>query len=74
MRPPNDLPEAQIGSPGEPASAARSAAASVAARPVALALDAAGGAIELTAAVGDLVDASGSALDGIGGVFEVFGP
>ena len=37
MRPPNDLPDAQIGSPGEPASAARSAAASIAARQVAIA-------------------------------------
>jgi hypothetical protein len=39
---------------------------------IAIALDAAGNVLELTAAVGDLVDASGSALDGIGGVFEVF--
>ena len=37
MRPPNDLPDAQIGSSGEPASAARPAAASIAARHVAIA-------------------------------------
>jgi len=39
---------------------------------VAGALDAAGGVLELTAALGDLVDAGGVVLDGIGGIFEVF--
>jgi hypothetical protein len=39
---------------------------------VATALDAAGGALELTAAVGDLVDGTGAVLDGVGGIFEVF--
>lgn len=39
---------------------------------IAVAIDAAGGATELTAAVGDLVDAGGVLLDGPGGVFEVF--
>ena len=39
---------------------------------IAIALDAVGNVLELTAAVGDLADASGSALDGIGGIFEVF--
>ena len=39
---------------------------------VASALDAAGGVLGLTAALGDLVDAGGVVLDGIGGIFEVF--
>lgn len=39
---------------------------------VAMALDAAGGAVRLTAAVGDLVDGTGEVLDGVGGIFEVF--
>lgn len=39
---------------------------------VASALDAAGGVFELPAAVGDLIDAGGSVLDGVGGIFEVF--
>ncbi|MFE6254466.1 DUF2207 family protein [Agromyces sp. NPDC057865] len=39
---------------------------------VAVALDAAGGAVQLTAAVGDLVDGTGAVLDGVGGIFEVF--
>ncbi|HEY6800328.1 MAG TPA: hypothetical protein VI121_06770, partial [Agromyces sp.] len=39
---------------------------------VALALDAAGGALELTAAVGDLFDADGDVLDSVGGIFEIF--
>ena len=39
---------------------------------VAVALDAAGGALQLTAAVGDLVDGTGAVLDGVGGIFEVF--
>ena len=44
---------------------------------IAIALDAAGGTLELTAAVGDLVDANGSALGGVDGidvVFEVSSP
>ncbi|GAA1758438.1 DUF2207 domain-containing protein [Agromyces humatus] len=40
---------------------------------VADALDAAGGALELTASVGDLVDGSGEVIEGIGGLFEAFG-
>ncbi len=39
---------------------------------VELALDAAGGVLQLTAALGDLVDAGGTVLDGVGGIFEVF--
>lgn len=39
---------------------------------IAIALDSAGNVLELTATVGDLVDANGSVVDGIGGVFEVF--
>ena len=39
---------------------------------VATALDAAGSVLELTAAVGDLVDSGGAVVDGIGGIFEVF--
>ncbi|WP_448811299.1 DUF2207 family protein [Agromyces bauzanensis] len=39
---------------------------------IALALEAAGGAIELVAAVGDLFDAGGSLLEGVGGIFEGF--
>lgn len=41
---------------------------------VADALDAAGGVLALTASVGDLVDASGEVIEGVGGLFEVFGP
>lgn len=40
---------------------------------LAFVLDAVGGVVELTAAVGDLVDSTGSAVDGIGGIFEMFG-
>lgn len=39
---------------------------------VAMALESAGGAVQLTAAVGDLVDGTGAVLDGVGGIFEVF--
>ncbi len=43
-------------------------------RDIELALDAAGGVLQLTAALGDLVDAGGTVLDGVGGIFEVFSP
>ncbi|MEV1129198.1 hypothetical protein [Agromyces sp. NPDC049794] len=39
---------------------------------VALALDAAGGAVELVAAVGDLFDAGGAVLEGVGNLFDAF--
>lgn len=39
---------------------------------IAVALDAAGGVLQLTSAVGDLVDGTGAVLDGVGGIFEVF--
>ncbi|HET6672166.1 MAG TPA: hypothetical protein VFG92_02220 [Agromyces sp.] len=39
---------------------------------VTLALDAAGGALELTAAVGDLFDVDGDVLDSVSGIFEIF--
>ena len=39
---------------------------------VATAIDAAGSVLELTAAVGDLVDSGGAVVDGIGGIFEVY--
>ena len=39
---------------------------------IALAIEAAGGALELTAAVGDLVDGGGAVLDAAGGTFELF--
>lgn len=41
---------------------------------VALALEAAGGAVELVAAVGDLFDAGGAVLEGVGNLFEAFSP
>lgn len=39
---------------------------------LALVLDAIGGAVELAAAVGDLVDGAGSVVEGVGGIFEMF--
>jgi len=41
---------------------------------IADALDAAGGVLQLTASVGDLVDATGAVVDGVGGLFDAFGP
>ncbi|GAA4373208.1 DUF2207 family protein [Agromyces bauzanensis] len=41
---------------------------------VALALKAAGSAVELVAAVGDLVDARGTVLEGVGNLFEALSP
>ena len=39
---------------------------------LAIVLDAVGGAVALTAAVGDLVDGTGALIDGVGGIFEMF--
>ncbi len=39
---------------------------------IALAIEAAGGALELTAAVGDLVDSGGVVVDAASGIFELF--
>ena len=39
---------------------------------IALAIEAAGGALELTAAVGDLVDGGGAVVDAANGIFELF--
>ena len=39
---------------------------------IALAFDAAGGALALTAAVGDLFDVDGDVLDSVSGIFEIF--
>ena len=41
---------------------------------IADALDAAGGVLQLTASVGDLVDGAGEVIDGVGGLFDAFGP